>query len=439
MTYRILPYFERGIEVSPLEAKQDRISIEIGDWIFIGDDVDLSIILMELHRRTYPLTDGSAQTFLTARQGPLHNCHMSFRSQAAMVQGAPLLGGRLICRRTRGDDHGSSTYRLFFRLVLNPTRSLNHQPLHAQIRRGAPVTAYPQNDLRRRNPPTRTADEIVLDGGDNVILDRRINAMSAPQYWRHFRNEYLEAVPRFLDDLIWRAYRETATGGYLRRDPRFNLKEIETYWEFRADDPIQLMRNMEPHFISLGRTTSIRRYENLASQTELSSHSAVLRSEFVEGVIAKVYAKTTRRIRVELTRDLTSARLPALGHTSTTLSEIVSLIDQVAQLEAVEAQMLLSTIERAIPADISQIPPYELVRRILSASADQHIQATLLSMLINNNGISLVGSASVYSEPVDALVRIGVLERGRRGSRFFRLAERYQQARSTLLSAQASS
>ncbi|KNY12971.1 hypothetical protein AKG11_31890 [Shinella sp. SUS2] len=103
----------------------------------------------------------------------------------------------------------------------------------------------------------------------------------------------------------------------------------------------------------------------------------------MEGVKAKVYAKTTKRVRVEMTRDLASARLPGAAHTFGALSGIISLIDDIALLEAGEVQMLLETIEQAVPADVRQMPPYELVRLILTTSPDPTVQAVLLSTIIS--------------------------------------------------------
>lgn len=432
MSYRTLPLFERGIDATPETAKQDRIEIELGDWLFIGDDSELQSGILHLREETYTSVIGENGLHNTyglfgSRQGHYNNFTIAIHSGRGVRIGAPLFAGRLKFRHSGGDDFSPSAYQLSFQLELNPTRALNHQPLHPDIRAGRQATSYPPTHLHRRRALMRVGEEIVLDGSDNVILDARQQAMSTPQHWAHYRNLYLTEVDRFLDDVLCRAFRRPELTGSFRRVPRFNLTEVENYWEFRSDDPVRLVYQMEPLFRSLGTQGRFRRYEGVVTDLSTDGHVPALNSKLVEGVSAKVYAKTTRRIRVEAEHDLRSSNRVSTAHTANDISTIITLIDEVAAHDAREVSTLLRTLELTGPAQRTQMPAYELVRRVLLATPDPSLQQPLLSILINARGIRCA-SGDPLRPAVDALIRAGVVERSRRNSSYFRMTEDFRSA-----------
>jgi len=219
--------------------------------------------------------------------------------------------------------------------------------------------------------------------------------------------------------------------GHFVRAPGFNLRAVETYFEFQHDDPIHVVAGMEPLFRSLGTDSSTRVYANVLRHTDYQHHSSAHTCRLVTGVSAKVYAKTTRRIRLEITHDLTSSRRVATSHVRTDLAGLVLLLDETSAHDVREARSLMRLLERAMPPRGQQAPPYELVRAIMAADENQDTQRALLSIIINGGGIRCP-NGDPLRPAVNTLHRAGVIERARKASTSFVLAERFQRARLVL-------
>lgn len=432
MAFRQLPPFERGVELDAVSARQDKIDASFGDWTFIGDPELFWGAMHHLQESTYEVVMPSGlieeRPVFGAIQG-LYTGRFSIPISADQSQyGSLLFNGKLVGTRRTGDDRNRPTFSLSFQLQLNPTRALNHQPLHPEIRAGRSPTGTPALHTTRRVVP-RSRVEIALDGKDNVVLGRRQMLMQRHEHWRTYRDMYLGWVEQFLSSLIDRTI--GTADGHFAREPGFNLRAVETYFEFQHDDPIHVVAGMEPLFRSLGTDSSTRIYANVLRHTDYQHHSPVHTCRLVRGVSAKVYAKTTRRIRLEITHDLTSSDRVATSHVRPHLAGLISLLDEVSAHDTGEARSLMQALERAIPPRGQQAPPYELVRAILAADDDLDRQRALLSIIINGGGIRCP-NGDALRPAVNALRRDGIIERVRRSRASFLLAERFQRARLVL-------
>lgn len=428
MSYRTLPQFNRGIRVSAEGAKQDRIDLEIGNWYFTGDDVELQSGILSLLQETYVSHNGQHEQLYSLFQRPQGRSRfsqtISLAKPRATRMGSPLIAGQLKIKRLDGDDFSPSRYQMVFELKLNPTRALNHQPLHPDIRAGRSATSYPRVGLFRHRSFYRVGDEISLDRNDNLILDRRLQGMSTSEHWPAYRNLYLQEVERFIDQLLVRAFHESGMTGSFHREPRFNLKAAETYWEFSTVDPVRLVYSLQPAFRSLGTQSQFRLYDGVVTDLTTTGHVPSLNFKVVEGVTAKVYAKTTRRVRLETLHDMTRSNRVATSHTCPDLWGIITLLEEIADHDAREVNVVLETLERHAVLSERQLSPYELVRHVVQAAPDEAIQQALLSILINARGIRLE-AGDPFRPAINELVRRGVLERSRRSSQSYRVAEHF--------------
>lgn len=428
MAYRQLSPFERGIELDAASARQDKIDVWFGEWTFIGEQELFWGALFRLLDATYDFAMPSGLTeqrqVFGARQGTYRNFTVPLNADQSRF-GSLLFSGKLVGRMTSGDDPNRPEFTFSFQLQLNPTRALNHQPR----RSGPPPANTPPIHPTRRIAPTRTTTEITLDGRDNVILSRRQMLLHRADHWRTYRNTYLRWVDTFLSNLVDSAFQPTTE--FFVREPRFNLRSVETYFELRADDPVRLVAEMGPIFRSLGTQSSTRIYRNVLGHTDNQDHSPVHSCRLVHGITAKVYAKTTRRIRLEISHDLTSSARVSTSHVRRDLSGLVSLLDAVTAHDAEEANNLMRVLERTIPPLGRQAPPYELVRAVLDAADDPEISRSLLQIIINNAGIRCP-NGDPFRPAVNALRRSGVIQRARDASPYFVLTEQYHSARRVL-------
>ncbi len=438
------------VRVDAEYAKQDRIQIDLGRWFFDSAEVEFDQFANLIADRDWGSIDGSDVDLLPLNrpQGFEGNKYVirfaSRRSGGRLRANAPLVEGQLVLRRYRAGQFGPSRFDIIAEVSLNPTRTLVHQPRNSSIisdflgrtENGAHI---PAPGLRTRDVPARIRNERLIDPmQDNVILDRPWLIMAMPPYWQRFRDYYLAQVFRFLDDLIRGTFEQGLINGDFRFRWDLNLKQVETYWEFTTQDPIHMMRLLEPVFLSLGHEARNRVYETVVSDVILDGNVSVLSTRLRTGLTAKLYPKTTRRLRLETTHDLQTRDIGTGGHCfddpTSAMVDVVAKINQVAEDAAREVNILLERLADALPPFPTPETPYKLVREILGATDTREEQDLLLSALINHGSYRRPPQDSLRPA-IDRLVRRGVLLRARPHSQTFVLTAPYHRARSILAGA----
>src|SRR5690606_28503415 len=84
---------------------------------------------------------------------------------------------------------------------------------------------------------------------------------------------------------------------------------VETYWEFLADNPVSLVHDLAPYLNLLGAEYSDRRYPAGYRETRRDRNSPSVKVLLRPGVFLRLYAKTNRRVRFEITHDFRKERL----------------------------------------------------------------------------------------------------------------------------------
>lgn len=82
------------------------------------------------------------------------------------------------------------------------------------------------------------------------------------------------------------------------------LEAVETYWEFSDSNPLRTVEGMEATANQFANTTNTR------FSTAREGQAFSLRLQIYRGVLLRIYAKTNRRIRFEVSHNLKEANVP---------------------------------------------------------------------------------------------------------------------------------
>ncbi len=292
---------------------------------------------------------------------------------------------------------------------MNPTRFVAHQLSRRFVGRRFEEWPLLQPLLATRNVSLGTPSEFVLDGTDNVLLTPASQAFGRSEAWPIQVESYLSAVRNMLSSTVAEA--AVGAGGVLGRPSEYvNLYEAETYWEFAADDPTGLVRNLEAPLFEWAQKPQSRRFAQSAGSltTDFENNSRQLSVQVQSGVRLRVYAKTSRRVRFEIIHDLRQNARPIGRHTSEDFGALSRWLDALRQDAAAALNLVFDHIEQR-----SVLPPdgwstAALVRHVCEVCGRD--AEAILALLIGNGWLR-VGVHDPVRGHVIGLVGAGVLER----------------------------
>ncbi len=270
-------------------------------------------------------------------------------------------------------------------LSLNPTRFLRHQNLEASVKTRAPAP----NSRFFAHPLPEWTEEISLDDNDNWILDApQFSELHKAQMWEKLMEAYLQGALELIDIDVERARSLENVGLHTCAQPElrpFNLKSVETYFEFRGSDPIRTVFDLHPLLESFG-DLAVR-----AKDFEIpkwNKNSRVVTLQLRVGVTLKICAKTDKRIRFEVKHDLSEARFPKIDaprkHTFPSLKGVVRRINELRDDAAREVNDVLTHLRNrsSIPAtdktaidflyDITQVLSSRQEARVIISALCHH-------------------------------------------------------------------
>jgi len=427
-----LPRLERGVVVDAETARQDRVMLEVGNWTFDGDDSDVSMVLNHLseHFSVRGIDRGQIHhPVFGAPQGRGWPKTVSLRKQPSdgpRRAGVPLFGGHLLIRRLRAEGD-QSQFQMSFHLALNPTRFVAHQVSRRELVSGdATVRTVQPVSLLSRVLSSQT--EFSLHD-DNVLIGVRSAVMARPELWPLWLESYLTAILAALHDTMQSAF-SRAISAPLRFTQHYSVTEVENYWEFQCADPVHEVHRLAPPVTAYGAWSDRRLFRNLLATAETDSNSLVLRVSAGAGRRLTVYAKGTRRIRLEVRQVL--ADVPRFGpHTTGQAPDVISMLLRTADLGATDVNQFLRHLDGALFTDVEQATAYALVAAVIGAAPQPHVHAPLLSILVNVGAVTL-SPRSPFRAAVQSLRRSNDVERTRDRGQTFRLAAKYRDAQRVL-------
>ena len=433
MPYRYLLPLNADTVCSQETAKQDKIEITIGEWLINGDLSAARHVADRLAHTALFMArpDGGRQPVypfneVRGQRGQSPSVKFSALDLRTGGQGKPLVQGTI---RFRPSGDSAETYRVKAEISVNPTRMLEVVPPRTAVFANFTAGETIAPGFIRRHQIRTMDGEFPLRPADNYISHGRVIRRYQGQAWQTFVRQCFEQIDRGLHLLLERAANDVSIP--IQRSCFYSLKSVETYWEFRHPDPIAFMTALSPIFRSLGKSGRLIDYriENSGEafpRDGLEYNSPCLTIDLRADASLKIYAKTNRRVRFEITTK--HARDP---HTATHLYDIVELIFNYSRNAAALMPQIMSNLFATISPIVDQMPPHSLLTAIVSATEDEAEQQTLASSLILTGMYEKVPNQAINAA-IDRLKQRGVIMPIRRGSRCYRLGNAYQRARAAL-------
>lgn len=450
----VIPFAE-GIELDATSAKQDRIEVVLGDWILSGRSPQIGqIFLNRLSNLRLPTSINPHDIRWFRSDQRNRGRYITFRSRerSNSDEVKPLIAGEVRLRPLHNSEHGNDGvfFTIKVTLYLNPTRFAQHHAVRIRGHLFNEIENLQDDVLLATSPSGRNllqAEEIVLDRKDNVLLSRRTQAVSSPQFWPYLLRYYWQNVVDFL---------ETSFAGELDdmtalgrpRSWCMNLKNVETYFEFYHDDAVYALQQIKNSLRAFGR----RNYENAFLPLDQGGevhpmfregrrdNSPSFSIQLTNSVKAVVYAKTNKRIRLEIRHRLngenSSAALLGGAHTHEDHQQLYPWLETLAIDATTRGNSILGYIGRHNWERVSQRPLYTFLARIVDACEDQAQYDLLLSSLINNDTIH-VPRGDELLPIISSLLNQGILQRTNPHAQTFSIHPQYQETLQQLQNGQA--
>ena len=419
--------FSLSSRVTADDAKQDKIELILGAWYLHGRDSELRDYFRELGAQPVVVNSRHASSHTPSRLFNLPTGRDPTAPRLLIpggaydgdrrVAGAPLISGYLQAGKHAPNSSVTGALpqecrSLSTRLSINPTRFVHHQNM-VPVRAAEPAVFWRNREPRftTRTPVLQTSLEASLDGNDNVLLSQRAQHFGRPVLWPIHLERYWEAIQTYLDRHIQSVADQS--GLQIWRDLYLNLRSVQTYWEFSAEDPIAVVRSLVDPISSVGHESTTRSYPLGQVETNVTGNSTSLKVRIGSGRILRIYAKTTGRIRFEIDHDLVKnpRLLPNNRHTSSELTDLIPWIHHLAGRAADDVNRILQFVERqSNQSSFWWMRSYHLVHAIAGATNNSEVTKALLSLLVNHRRIHL-GRHDPLRPHVQQLVDLGMLAR----------------------------
>jgi len=370
----------------------------------------------------------------------------------------PLFSGLLYTRALypQNEDFpstlGGSSFNVCFRLsfetfFLNAMRYVRHQVLP------------PSNDAKwgkakwhTNNIPIATSGEFTLDGKDNWIPSTPAwDQFTTPSNWKRHLRRYISRISTLIHEKVHEAVILVNNEDPCFGDPveceDYNIRELETVWEFEDSDPWERVRNVKRRLLDLGqRDAKISIYQasvnmmNYRGQETREFNSPGIRIALRSGFELSVYAKTNRRIRFEVihTKILRSKLLNRAGIAFSKTNKPHQEMCAILQETRKEAADILNTIVLPALAEkpdlrTRQHSVFGFLSDLAKACDDRRSLRDVVSMLITHGNIQKGVRGSPTPERLAAILlrltskRFNVLVRDPK-SKGYTVAPRYRWA-----------
>ncbi|MBU2937529.1 MULTISPECIES: hypothetical protein [Pacificibacter] len=366
----------------PLErACIDKVDCTIGKWVIRGEPEAIRSYIAH-----------SAEDMLACQ---------SDEEQKIFRDAAPSSLTRRVIIETRGNPRSPDEQHLIFAgaltgtnptapkqtltLVakLNVTRGIQAQQLIGRVRPPQPKIKGP---YRLTICPSENAsnDESAYIPATNILMGsnfRYAYAASKPPSMHLIDN--VKAVY----EAIHAGFNKSVRWSGVNVEPsfQFGMRGIEVYWEFACKSPLSAVELLTPQLVSAvdkSRTRSVAIID-----TEISRQSKSIQLELEQDMIVRAYAKTTKRIRVEVSFGKKAIEKLVGKRTCTSEADITTKVDRLVLEASTRLTELFGYIKSTRDISHSHILPDDLLREINGATDDPNIAAHILDGLTHHGRI----------------------------------------------------
>ena len=405
--------------VSAHTARQDKIQIAVQHGIIMDDAADVGNFLSFLGPQpSMRGIDASVfgRIFTRPRRGepPFFDQQIRKRATREQPHPPPLFSGSLHIENPRGTE---SAWRLWSLLSFNPTRFVRHQSFPEPATRLLQANPRFSYNIYRRIVPPSDGDEFALIENNNWIPDQRLwTLFASPRFWPVHLQNYLRRSVAEIDVDLHRAAEHTQVRIVPPSENPFNLLSAETYWEFLVPDPIgMVIRSQRMLAMFAAAAVNARDYEaDVRYDTQKNSRCLSLCTRTGEEI--KIYAKTNRRIRIEVTHRLSGDhpfRLPSGRHTFSTVEGVIPVLNELAAVAAERVNELLRHFRDHVSVSVGQHTVLKLIADVQAACEAPETAFELLQLLVGTGSLVVghgIPIGSVFRKELRRLVRCGVLQ-----------------------------
>lgn len=437
---RFLPTLSTNLQVTAESAFIDRFQLEIGDWAIFGPETSICSALtafsqsnvLTAHGEVVPLFNGHIVDSLYAMRKLKFTTNPNndnISRAAALISGAVR---QAQWRFSETSKQPGESARVEFSTQLNLTRFIQAQhlkkrsPLHRPNLAASYVLAIdPDEDWY--------SDEIPLLPATNLIIGPAQKYAYALKRTRSAQfSRYLNLVKGMLNRVLADAFDgEEAT---FQRFPAYALKEIEFYWEFDSSNPIDYVQSIRPSIMAGHDNVSEDVYAFEQASFNIQGQSPCLTVRITRDTKIKIYAKTNRRVRFEVTlkndainraakKGISS---PTAGRrTSATSRALVEMVPLLAEEAAQRTNSVLQSIATS-PVAKSSFTALQFVHAIAQACETPHESETVIAALTTFGRISLQNNDPLR-DIVHTLRDRGILRNTKPRSKVYVVTEKYRE------------
>lgn len=426
-----LPTLTPETVVNAEAAFIDRFQIDIGDWALFGADTSIFSALTAFsqsnvltgHGEVVPLFNGHLVDSLYAMRKLKFSTNPDTDNMSratALVSGAVKQAQWRFSSTSRQPDE---TARITFSTQLNLTRFIQAQHLKRRSPLGRPNLAAGYV-LAIDPDESWYTDEVPLIPATNVIIGPSQKYAYALKRTRTAQfSRYLDLVKGMLNRVVANAFDgEEAT---FQRFPAYALKEIEFYWEFDTPNPIDYVESIRPALFAANNSVSEDRYDFEQASFEIQGQSPCLTVRITSDTKIKIYAKTNRRVRFEVTLKKAAISRAAGQRTTTTSKAMADMIPALAQEAAQRTNVLLQSIATS-PTPRSSFTAVSLVHAITRVCNTPHESEAVIAALTTFGRITLQNH-----DPLRYVVHIlrdrGILTNTRPRSKVYVVTDEYRE------------
>lgn len=446
-----LPAFSFLAEVTGQEGRQDKMELSLPFGQLEGTQGCIDAMRRDLGcpskldraRLTESDLQGHGWIFNRPQQSRTARMPLSIRQGACVLRGGhslewPLFSGEMTFSnyyKRNADAETASKLRMSLRL--NPTRFAHYQ--RPTFRADGASEDMHQLIFKHRSLPASFDGEYSLDERDNWVQDSELRAsFFHASNWSRFVRNYivgtLEAIraemcrTSCLNDVFWN---EEGVG-------KLSLLEVETYWEFSTPEPLKTVSDCERLLRAFSENPKAKRFfKTIAAEGKVIHNSRSFVVKIRAGVELVIYAKTNRRVRMEVRHRLNkSAAVIGGGYVADGVRQLRFWLSKIQDDAAKIVNQAFHFMRGRNTFPENSVSVGRLLFDMVRAIGNSEEAGTLLSMLLQNGMIVTDGHLKPHVHSLrDAGIIVAHHKNRRRG---YTIAKRYMRALELLSTADKS-
>ncbi|MDR3405702.1 MAG: hypothetical protein P4L99_24675 [Chthoniobacter sp.] len=303
------------------------------------------------------------------------------------------------------------------REILKSLRTTNYH----EAKRLVAFESATADALFEREAAPNAREEVVLNNNDNWIpQSERLDAFTNPLRWARHLRTYITEIPVLFERELARAQQIVPLVLTEREEQTLNLQLAESYWEFSSENPTALVANLVPLFQSFSSRNRETSHFRQDFDSSIDHNALSLFAEVNPGRALRIYAKTNRRIRIEVIHSFGGRfgyQFPG-GHTLEAWSALPRLLNDLAEDAAELVNRLFLHFRGQSEVTPSHISSYQLLLEICREARDLPTATHIASILIHVGPVAAEGNGTRVQRALQRLAQANVIEYNRQASNY---------------------